>query len=42
MPVLEESIKPLLQLMIQPAQIDFDDDLVFCVEALIKKGRGCS
>lgn len=28
--------------MINPNQIDFDDDLIFCVDALIRKSKGCS
>jgi hypothetical protein len=28
--------------MVNPSEIDFDDDLVFCVDALIKKARGVS
>ena len=35
--LIEELIKPLLYFMIDPKDIDFDDDLVFCVDALIKK-----
>ena len=37
--VLEEAMKPLLRFVAEPDVIDFDDDLVFCVEALIKKSR---
>ena len=28
--------------MVNPKLIDFDDDLVFCIEALLKKAKGCS
>jgi hypothetical protein len=41
-PVIEEAISPLLRLMMDPSQIDFDDDLIFCVDALIRKAKGCS
>lgn len=40
--IIEEAIKPLLRLMVDPNQVDFDDDLVFCVDALIRKSKGCS
>ena len=35
--IIEEMIKPLLQFMTNLQDIDFDDDLVFCIDALIKK-----
>jgi L-arabinose isomerase len=36
--VIEERIKPLLVLFVQhPNDVDFDDDLVFMVDSLIKK-----
>ena len=40
--VLEESLKPLLRFVAEPDSIDFDDDLVFCIEALIKKSMQVS
>ena len=35
--IIEETIKPLLKFLKDPTLIDFDDDLVFCADALIKK-----
>lgn len=40
--LIEELIKPLLQFMVDPKEIEFDDDLVFCVDALIKKSQSVS
>ena len=40
--IIEEAVKPLLLYMKEPQLIDFDDDLVFCVDALIKKSQSCS
>ena len=40
--IIEDIIKPLLQYMVNPKDIDFDDDLVFCIDALIKKSQCCS
>ena len=40
--IIEVSLQPLLALMVDPSKIDFDDDLVFCIEALLKKAKGCS
>lgn len=40
--VLEDSLKPLLRFVADPDSIDFDDDLVFCIEALVKKSSSVS
>ena len=37
--VIETCIQPLLRFADQPEAIDFDDDLVFCIDALIKKSK---
>mmetsp|Transcript_30524 Transcript_30524/g.46787 ORF Transcript_30524/g.46787 Transcript_30524/m.46787 type:complete len:296 (-) Transcript_30524:1001-1888(-) len=39
--ILEEEMKPILRYAANPEEIEFDDDLVFCIEALVKKQRGC-
>lgn len=40
--IIETCIHPLLRFADQPELIDFDDDLVFCIDAIIKKSRACS
>ena len=40
--VIETCIHPLLRFADQPELIDFDDDLVFCIDAIIKKTKTCS
>lgn len=42
MPIIEDSLRPLFILMTNPKDVDFDDDLVFCAHALIKKSKSCS
>ena len=41
-PLIEKCLSPLLRYCADPQAIDFDDDLIFCIEALIKKAQGCS
>ena len=40
--VIEESIKPLLQMAVDPQEISFEDDLIYLIDALIKKSLHCS
>ena len=40
--IIEQCVKPLLQFADRPEEIDFEDDLIFCIDALIKKSRSCS
>ena len=40
--IIETCIHPLLRFADKPELIDFDDDLVFCIDAIIKKSKGCS
>lgn len=35
-------IKPLLLFGTRLKDIDFEDDLIFCIDALIKKSKTCS
>jgi|LauGreDrversion4_2_1035121.scaffolds.fasta_scaffold1185592_2 hypothetical protein len=38
---IEETLKPILQYASRPQLIDFDDDLIFILDALIKKWGHC-
>ena len=40
--ILEESLKPILRYAADPSVIDFDDDLVFCIDALVRKQKAAS
>ena len=42
LPIIEDSLRPLFVLMTNPKDVDFDDDMVFCAYALIKKTKTCS
>ena len=35
-------MKPLLLFATRLNDIDFEDDLIFCIDALIKKNKACS
>ena len=39
---IEEMIKPLLLFATRLNDIDFEDDLIFCIDSLIKKRKSCS
>jgi len=40
--IIEETLKPLLAFAEDPTMIDFEDDLIFFIDALIKKNQACS
>ena len=40
--IIEEQLKPLFEYLAKPSLIDFDDDLMFCLTAIIKKSRHVS
>jgi hypothetical protein len=40
--LIEETLKPLLAFAEDPTMIDFEDDLIFFIDALIKKSKSCS
>lgn len=40
--LIEETLKPLLAFAENPNMIDFEDDLIFFIDALIKKSKCCS
>lgn len=40
--IIEETLKPLLAFAEDPTMIDFEDDLIFFIDALIKKSQSCS
>ena len=42
LPIVEETLLPLFEYMVEPRAIDFDDDVVFCLSSLLKKGRYAS
>ena len=39
---IESMMKPLLLFATRLNDIDFEDDLIFCIDALIKKSKSCS
>lgn len=40
--IIEASLTPLLRYAQDPSVIDFEDDLVFFIDALLNKSQGCS
>jgi hypothetical protein len=40
--LIEDTLKPILAFAESPDMIDFEDDLIFFIDALIKKGKTCS
>lgn len=40
--IIESNLTPLLKFAEDPMKIDFEDDLVFFLDALIKKSQNCS
>jgi hypothetical protein len=39
LPIIEESIAPMIQLLEHPGDIDFDDDILYCISSLTKKSK---
>jgi len=40
--IIETNITPLLKFAEDPTKIDFEDDLIFFIDSLIKKSQNCS
>lgn len=40
--IIETSLIPLLEYMVSPTSIDFDDDIIFCLNSLMKKSKTVS
>jgi importin-8 len=40
--VIEETLMPLFEYIVQPNSIDFDDDIIFCICSLLKKSKKAS
>jgi len=40
--IIENNLKPLLEFIAKPNLIDFDDDLLYCIAAIIKKSKRVS
>jgi hypothetical protein len=37
--IIETSLIPLFEYLVRPNSIDFDDDIIFCLNSLMKKSR---
>lgn len=42
LPIIEETLLPLFEYMVKPQEIDFDDDIIFCICSILKKGKKAS
>lgn len=42
LPIIEETLLPLFEYMVNPQEIDFDDDIIFCICSILKKGKKAS
>lgn len=40
--IIEDNLRPLFEYISEPTQIDFDDDILFCISALIRKAKSVS
>jgi hypothetical protein len=40
--IIEETLMPLFEHLVNPTTIDFDDDLIFCIQSLLKKSKTAS
>ena len=40
--IIETSLMPLFEYMVRPNSIDFDDDIIFCLNSLMKKSKKVS
>jgi hypothetical protein len=40
--IIETSLIPLFEYMVRPNSIDFDDDIIFCLNSLMKKSKKVS
>ena len=39
---IEETLLPLLKFTAEPESIDFEDDLIFFIDTLLRKSKTCS
>lgn len=37
--IIEETLLPLFEYLVAPSNIDFDDDIIFCLTSLMKKSK---
>lgn len=40
--IIEETLLPLFEYLVNPLDIDFDDDIIFCIQSLLKKTKEAS
>lgn len=40
--IIEETLLPLFEYLVNPSEIDFDDDIIFCLQSLLKKSQTAS
>lgn len=40
--IIEETLLPLFEYLVNPLDIDFDDDIIFCIQSLLKKSKQAS
>lgn len=38
--IIEQTLLPLFEHIVEPSSIDFDDDIIFCICCLLKKSKG--
>lgn len=40
--IIEQTLQPLFEYLVDPTKIDFDDDIIFCIISILKKSKSVS